>query len=1441
MSSLTHYSKIHQVYFYVLGSEENAKDAKTYTTNKELLKSGLMPVPGGPYDDHMGTTDKSWLCKTCYNRRTKCPGHFGAIKLKYPIKSPMFRNEILKWLKIICFKCGNLVDKSKKIKAPKSKLLAEYVKNLRGVSECTTCKEPHPVVSKDKADQAIFYATYGSGLETKSEQLFNHEIQKILEKITDQTLYQVGKPTCSHPKKFILNILRVSPNTTRPDIRKIGGNRSNNSDTTSLLKNIVELNNSLPPEIPSRDLIVKTLQEMYHNLDMTCYEMIKGTSASGDKVRLVTNTNKTPKAIAHNIPKKEGRIRSNLMGKRVKYMIRSVITCDTTLKIDEVGIPLNIAKSVQIPETVQSYNKDRLIIYFMNKKNIYPGCSGVIKKENGKFHQIEYLSDYILKNGDIILRDMITGDGVAFNRQPSLIFSNISRHRVIVLSNGNTLRMNVSACNYYNADFDGDNMNAIVARDVQSRNEIELISSVGNWFISHQTRSAKIGAFQDSLVGIAELTKTSTILNKWNAMQVFSQIDRGLTNEITFDKKMYSGRDLISKVLPAINYPAKKAKIYMEQFAAYIKYDPLDIEVVINHGKLISGILDKATIGQNSMGSIFQIINNEYGSKMALNTIYNFQQIANGFFNFKGFTMGIADINISTGAMNQIKQKTSEMILNASKITEKLNKQELIAPIGITVKDFYEMEQLNALESGDDFVAPILNDIDFDSNQLARLVFTGSKGKATNVIAINAAFGSVSINGKRPSRHFGWGRTSPYFLRYDMDPKSLGYVAQSFKEGISPDVFPFVAGEARDGIISNALSTSVTGHQNRLSIKNMESIIVDNLRKSMKEDNLVQPLYAESGIDPRRTEKAKFLTVMGTDEELKKKYHSNKTMFAKKHQANLQPILDVEFQRIVEDRNLYRSIFLKIETDKQGGDLFKNTAQMPVNVFRVIEDTIYNYKDEIKYLTKEEKDLDPRNVINKVNELCNHVGYLHFNKLMEFKKTDVPEYIENSLILFKILIRSYLNTSNLMSKKANNKLLDIMIEKIKVVFKQALIDYGTSAGIIAAQCVSEPLTQYVLDSKHRVGQGGTKTNTIVRVIEIMSVRDTKKMKNPSMLIYVLPEYEMNKIKVKEIANYIEMMDLNRFVHETQVFYEDYGTPVHARFMHERKIIQQFEKYNVGIKKPANLTKWCIRFSINKEELVLNNMKLDTIVFVLQQNYPDLYLVYTPETADTIIIRCYILNTLIKTKASMTEEQYIISLMRLIRSTIIRGIKDILSTNIIEKMKTYIDEKGAMQMKKIYVIDTLGTNLKEVLYNPHVDKQHTQTDSLLEFADMFGIEAARNKIITELQKAISDISLEQCTIIADEMVQTGEITSIRLNGLQQREPANIGLHVALSSPIQTLENAAINGYVNKVSGISSSLLFGKTPEIGTLYNKVILNEQFVHDYHSELMNVIDDEL
>jgi DNA-directed RNA polymerase subunit A' len=450
LSGPTYFSAFTELAFYVRSEEEVIADSVVHINNKEIMR-GDKPAVNGLYDARMGTTDFAWNCETCGCRKTVCPGHFGSVDLKYPVKSPMFRDELLKWLKVICYKCGECITQLKN-KVPPNKILGELSKNVKNIKDCPHCGDKILAVSKDNKRPFIFLRQLEDGKKVVTrEEYFNHHIERTLSMIRDETVIAMGKPLRSHPRNFVTRVVAAPPNTIRPDIKRIGGTRSSNSDTTNLLKTIVEINEKLPDIIPPDDQITQPERDAYANLDMSYYSMIKG--GGGGDIKLLTNTSKPPVAIAERLPKKEGRFRRNLMGKRVSYMIRSVITGDSKLKINEVGVPLQHARNLEIPEVVTIANYDKCMMYYVNGVNRYPGCRRIKKALDGKTYRWDIIHDkYKLAVGDTVMRDMITGDVLCFNRQPSLLFSNIAGMRVVVMTVGETLRINPASCNYFNAD-----------------------------------------------------------------------------------------------------------------------------------------------------------------------------------------------------------------------------------------------------------------------------------------------------------------------------------------------------------------------------------------------------------------------------------------------------------------------------------------------------------------------------------------------------------------------------------------------------------------------------------------------------------------------------------------------------------------------------------------------------------------------------------------------------------------------------------------------------------------------------------------------------------------------------------------------------------------------------------------------------------------------------
>lgn len=962
-------------------------------------------------------------------------------------------------------------------------------------------------------------------------------------------------------------------------------------------------------------------------------------------------------------------------------------------------------------------------------------------------------------------------------------------------------------------------MNLLLIGSAEAISETKLMNSVPNWFVSYKNSDPMLGLFQDSVIGSFEMTRsTVNKIHKYHAMDMVSRCNTD--KPMKFDKEFYHSREIVSKVLPSINYKAK-ANFYVQEFLPYITYKDDEINVIVENGELLQGVLDKSSIGQTANGGLFHTIYNEIGSHEAIKTIYNLQQLFNRFItNYSGITFGLKDVYLSKKGRERINEEIGKIVAASEDVTNKLNNGQLIPPLEMSVKDFYEESQSAALEHGDEFIKPIMEEIDPNDNWLYKIVFSGSKGKRNNLLSIFASIGSIGLKGGRIPQMLD-GRTTINFQRGDTNPLARGYNPDPYSRGINPATFPFSAMEARYELIEIALSTALGGTMSRNAVKNLESIQLSNLRGSIKHNRIVQMIFGESGFDPRKVSKVEFPTIKMGNKDFELKYHTPISAVAKIwNNKQVEAALDAEFQTIKSDREKFREINLKMESHMRRNFIMKDFLRMPVNP--TIElDNIVKLSKSNGYIPL---DLNPVDTIEYVNIFINDLGYIYMNSIQRARKTKIPQHIENATVFLKILCRSVLNTSTLLANKVDNKMLKLIMENITAKLMEAFMEYGINVGILAAECISEPITQFLIDAKHRAGLKKEKTNMIVRFDEILKNKATADMDNPQMLLVPKAEFASDKHKVIEIANHIEMLPFRKFIINTQIFLEEFLKPKHPDFQSDIKWIKKFQTLTLGDTIPKDLINWCIRYELSQDDMVLKSLKIRTIVSKIIEKFPLLYVMYTPQSSDTLVIRIYIRNAMFKRGMDISENT-VKNLDTELKTMIIRGTPGIINTSVISIAYTAIDpETNALDVKKMFAIETSGTNLSKILENQYLNIYECNTTAIQEIEYMYGIEAARNKIIDELmttEKAAANI--EWATLYADEMTYNGRVTSIQRSGLGQRELNQVYLRASFGSPIQVLQQAAINHQTDMINtSMSGPLCMGTVPRFGTTYNSAFID-------------------
>ena len=223
------------------------------------------------------------------------------------------------------------------------------------------------------------------------------------------------------------------------------------------------------------------------------------------------------KTLTQRLKGKEGRFRGNLSGKRVDFSARTVISPDPNIDINEVGVPIDVAQRLTIPERVTPWNIDELKSLIRNGPDQYPGAFTSFRPD-GRRVRLEFVTEReslaeAIQPGFVVERHIRDNDIVLFNRQPSLHRMSIMAHSVKVLPY-KTFRLNPCVCPPYNADFDGDEMNLHVPQGEEARTEAKLLMQVQDQILSPRYGGPIIGAKTDLLSAAYLLTRKSTYLTK---------------------------------------------------------------------------------------------------------------------------------------------------------------------------------------------------------------------------------------------------------------------------------------------------------------------------------------------------------------------------------------------------------------------------------------------------------------------------------------------------------------------------------------------------------------------------------------------------------------------------------------------------------------------------------------------------------------------------------------------------------------------------------------------------------------------------------------------------------------------------------------------------------------------------------------------------------------
>lgn len=1321
-------------------------------------------------------------------------------------------------------------------------------------------------------------------------------VHDILKKISDQDAELLGyDPATSRPEWMMFTVLPIPPPTMRPSVIA-DNNKTSDDDITQAFHNILKWNNiaadCLADAIARRDGDAEgrvtdvykesNVESAWSTLQAQVAALVDNETNAYPKV--CNRAQRGLKTLKARHKGKPGRIRANLSGKRTNYSARTVITCDPNLGTDEVGVPRVIAEILTYPEEVNEYNIDALTTLVRRGPHNYPGAKEIKKPGQSFTIDLDCIQDresMVLDIGTIVYRHLINGDIVLFNRQPSLHKMNMMAHYARILP-GRSFRVSANITQPYGADFDGDEMNIHVPQSEMARREIESLALSRTQFCSPQYNAPVVGAVQDTMLATYRASSENVrgyapgeryYVNTREFMNMAAWITRTPNIFPPIKAKGWTMHDVLNMILPPITMRRKgKDGASDLVIADGVLQEP-------EPGKASTPMSKKNSMLGAQAGSIFHVAWNDLGPDAAGILMDDLSRVMSQDLMRTGFSVGLRDLEIPAYYMRNIAFDKRTYLKRAYRLIDGLHsgrydecRQELgLGQRGLTENNYdqFELDMMFILNSCRDrvqeYVMHHIHEYDVGviyDNRFTSMVDSGSKGKPTNAVQIIGTLGQQVLTGGRAPDAYTR-RPLPFIPKDDLSPEARGYVQSSYNHGLNLIEYIFHAMAGRDGVISTSIKTADTGYLQRKLVKRLEDVgtFYDGTVR-LANGAIVQYVYGGDGFDGTKIEKQHITHIAFSTDELK--LHYNFSAVDWEEYQSFYDGLDVEIDLDAEKVAVGQEIQALTDdwTYLRGRYPYNLPESVPsiVNFDRLIDavKTKMGAAGSVPYRSAEAV-LTPSYVVQRIEHLVTKDLLLPTNE--HINRHCMKQFIS--------LLRSKLSSKILILHKGYNKeAFHLLLKIINYKFYNGLITPGEAVGIIAAQSIGEPGTQMTLDAFHSTGAKITVSGGVPRFKEILSLT---KMKTPSVSIYldgvlvpaVISEQCDGAKTIAEVDNFL--LDMAR----TPEGYEK------AKGLKEEFVIQYCNNTILGLKgqfeylKLANLVteselyyvhsaaddpdrdtldndfdddatleypSWLIRMTLDKN--VIADVQDDLDKFVRENG---LKLIESGINGSPIL------------RATLDKDNGNISTLNKreaeLLATKVRGVSDIIKTMVRkEKRDIYIDGPYGKVIRRgdpehsrlskimmgadVYIIDTIGSNLTDILGMDNVDPYRTYTNDINEMHKTFGIEVGRKSIIRETAEVLANagarIDIRHIELLADAMTCRGFMQKIDRYGAKKGESGPFAL-ASFEETTSILCDAAAYGEEDTMTGVSSNVMFGQFIKLGTNAFDVYMDEKMILEH------------
>ena len=1334
-----------------------------------------LPASGGLLDPLMGTVDRRHLCATCQNDARGCQGHPGYMSLSFPMYHIGFIDTVLKILRVTCFCCSRICitdDEVSTLDETNGRSRLTSIHNaFRMRKTCPHCDMTRPSMARIPLGIKVTWPT-DMQWENDSEREYctspftARDALSILRNIPDDDLIVLGfSPKESHPMNMIVQNMVVPPPCTRPAVYSSEGSRSRGqNDLTMRLLEVLKRSHEVANFMGDMTwktvpIVTSELMERLNRLQYEVFMLVNNNARIAKPAGMGRNSsNANGKSIHERLKGKEGRVRGNLMGKRVDFSARCVITPDAWFECDRVGVPHKIAMTLTFPETVNSENIRHLSERVRIGTTNVQGAQNVIHADGcvTDLGSCKDRTSVVLRPGDVVERFLADDDVVVFNRQPSLHMHGMQAHRVRLMP-GHTFRLSLVVAAPYNADFDGDEMNLHVPQSKAASAECASLMAVAQNTLGSQSNRPVMGIVQDSLLGLYLMTQSSVLLDHAHACRIVGHIRHAprrlpppavcIYDENGNRRVWWTGRQIFSLILPSSLYVENDAMLTdLDAASSEAWLDPL---VTVRNGELVTGVLRKAHVGTGA-GGIVDTICREMDGVVCMRFMGDAQRITHEFLLQRGHHVGIHDVMLSHDGHVQV----TERLEKATNLCEEIQRE-------IVHSTPHERQQgeeaiMRLLSKTLLQTGGIVNEHMDATNSIRRMVTAGSKGSFINLSQICAALGQQSLEGGRIVAEKGT-RTLPCFAHNDLSLASRGMVQNSFSLGLSPPELFFHAVGGREGLVDTAVKTSQSGYISRRMNKSMEDNVVRPggiICTSM--DDIISPQWGSDGFHPARVERVKLT-------ELKESEQSIRSRMAPKE-------ADMVLSAVAEIR------LCKFHPLTGDGDA---RVLLPYNTGRARR-LMHRARTSVDGCDAD----DVANVMERV-----------FNLVRDGSKVVVASLIG--------LVNSH--TLSHVSRTFADDLLTSLEQRIEYACSTAC----ESVGCIAAQSISERGTQLTLNTFHSAGVSAKNvTLGIPRFKEILDASKTPK--TPCTTLRFVDPFQSSATFAEYMANTLPLTRLSDIVKSCNIINDpDPTTTVVA----EDAWIVEADNI-IGYSVPEHSSNLIVRVELLQEVMRSRHLTPTIVRRILAERLMGRALVSSSEanSLDWIIrIRFHHLKDMIAHGNLGNEQEAILchcALNVLLDTVVISGHPKISGANASEDANA----------PGCHVVHAYGNVLLDASASETIDWERSTSNDMWEVYHTLGIEAAAHVIFEQMKAVVAFdgtyVDDRHILLIVDNICRGGTIMPLNRHGINKTENTSPLMRCSFEETMDVLCEAAGFAQSENARGVSTSIMTGQLANMGT---------------------------